>query len=228
MKISNFLFVLFLILIVSCGPKPPQKAAKKEEKKQQTSTGSGSEFDQVIIASSSKEEKGQPLIATILNRVVGGAEGAFIGNKMDQLANQLERKFPGADVSRIGEGVLMKLDKQSDFYFKNENTQLSDKQIDQLKKLSQILSIYKETKIHLVNHTYKSSSIQKNQQLARKRGENIAMQMKEYQNMAGRIILNWHGHVQPSGNTDSNQRLEIGIIAGKEMLSSARKNISKK
>ena len=227
MKNTYFLLLSALILVFACGPKPTDKTTgtkKDKPKKEKVEPQS----DQVIIASSSKEEKGQPLVATILNRVVGGAEGAFIGHKMDQLANQLEKKFPAANVSRIGEGVLMKLDKKSDFYFKNEKTDLSQQQKDQLKKLSQILSIYKQTKIHLVNHTDALGTAQKNQQVARKRVEQIAEQMKEDRVNPDRLLLDWYGHAQPSVDSNSDQRLEIGIIAGKKMLSMARENVSEK
>ena len=227
MKFTNFLFISVLIFVFACGPKPTDKTTKtKEDKEPQETTET--QFDQVIIASSSEEEKGQPLVATILNRVVGGAEGAYIGYKMDQLAEQLEKKFPEANVSRIGEGILMKLNKESDFYFENEKTNLSDQQKDQLKELSQILSIYKQTKIHLVNHTDALGSAEKNQQIARKRVEQIAIQLKENRLDSNRLILDWHGHSQPSSNENSDQRLEIGIIAGKQMLSMARESVSDK
>jgi outer membrane protein OmpA-like peptidoglycan-associated protein len=227
MKINNILFLSLIVFFMACGPKPQKGSSRtKEDKEPQEATET--QFDQVIIASSSEEQKGQPLVATILNRVVGGAEGAYIGYKMDQLANQLEKKFPKANVSRIGEGILMKLNKQSDFYFENEATDLSDQQKDQLKKLSQILSIYKQTKIHLVNHTDALGSAEKNQQVARKRVEQVAIQLKENRLNADRLILDWHGHSHPSDNKNADQRLEIGIIAGKQMLSMARESVSDK
>ena len=227
MKFTNFLLFSILIIVFACGPKPPDKTPNTKEDKKPQETAE-TQFDQVIIASSSQEEKGQPLVATILNRVVGGAEGAYIGHKMDQVADQLEKRFPEANVSRIGEGILMKLDRKSNFYFENEKTSLSDQQKDQLKKLSQILSIYKQTKIHLVNHTDALGSAEKNQQVARKRVEQIAIQMKDNKIDSNRLILDWHGHSQPSDKSNSDQRLEIGIIAGKQMLSMARENISDK
>ena len=225
MKIACYPTILLIILITACGPKPPSTAGKTDKKEQQGSSTVTSS-NEVIIASSSEEEKGQPLVATILNRVVGGAEGAFIGNKMDQMANQLEKNFPKADVSRIGEGILMKLDQESNFYFDNENGLLSNKQLEKLKKLSQILSIYKQTKIHLINHAFTANSLQENQRLAQRRVNEIASQMKKYQIKADRMVLNGKGHTPSSNDSESNQRLEIGIVAGKQMLSSARQNIS--
>ena len=97
---------------MACGPKPQEGPSGTKEDKVEPEVAQP-QSDQVIIASSSEEEKGQPLVATILNRAVGGAEGAFIGHKMDQLADRLEKRFPKADVSRIGEGILMTLDKKS-------------------------------------------------------------------------------------------------------------------
>lgn len=216
-----------MVFFLACGPKPQEGPSGTKEDKVEPEVAQP-QSDQVIIASSSEEEKGQPLVATILNRAVGGAEGAFIGNKMDQLADQLEKKFPRADVSRIGEGILMTLDEKSDFHFKDGTTDLSEQQNDQLEKLSRIFSIYKQTKIHLVNHTDALGSAEKNDQVARKRVENIAIQMKEQQIEGDRLVLNWHGHAQPSGTDGTDQRLEIGIIAGKQMLRSAKQNVSER
>lgn len=227
MKSAKFIYFLIITFLIACGPKPQINTSTTKDDTQPTGV-SENQNNQVIIASSSEEEKGQPLVATILNRAVGGAEGAFIGNKMDQLADQLEKKFPKADVSRIGEGILMTLDKKSDFHFKDGRTDLSDQQNDQLKKLSRIFSIYKQTKIHLVNHTDALGSAEKNDQVARKRVENIAIQMKEQQIEADRLVLNWHGHAQSSGTDVTDQRLEIGIIAGKQMLRSAKQNVSER
>ena len=225
MKIACYPIILLLILTTACGPKPPPTGGKTNKQDQQESSTVTSS-SQVIIASYSEEKKEQPLVAIIMNRVVGGAEGAFIGNKMDQMANQLEKNFPKADVSRIGEGVLLRLSQESDFYFDDKSGILSDKQTEQLEKLSRVLSIHEQTKIHFINHAYRGNSLQENQKIAQKRVDKIAKQMKKYQINVDRMVLSGKGHTPPSTNSESNQRLEIGIVAGKEMLSSARKNIS--
>ena len=227
MKINNILSFSLIIFFMACGPKPQEGTPGTKEDQVEPEVAQP-QSDQVIIASSSEEEKGQPLVATILNRAVGGAEGAFIGHKMDQLADQLEKRFPMAEVSRIGEGILMTLDKKSDFYFKEQTTDLSEQQKEQLQKLSRIFSIYKQTKIHLTNHTDALGSAEKNDKIARKRVENIAIQLKEQQIESDRLVLNWHGHAQPSENKGTDQRLEIGIIAGKQMLRSAKQNVSER
>jgi len=227
MNSKHLIFIFISSLVLGCGPKPNGDSSQSNQNQIEDQPNK-TDVDQVIIAHSSKGEKNQPLVATILNRVVGGAEGAFIGHQMDQMANQLKNKFPKANISRIGEGVLMKLDQDSDFRFQDDQISLTNQQKNQLKKLSQLLKIHQQTKVYFVNHTHAFSSLDKNRQIAKKRVKQIAMQLKSMKLDSNRLIFDWQAHEQASSDSNSDQRLEIGIIAGKKMLNQARESISDK
>lgn len=225
MKSAKYIYLLIITFLMACGPKPQTDTSTTKDDTQPTG-GSENQKNQVIIASSSEEEKGQPLVTSILNRVVGGAEGSYIGHKMDQLANQLEQKFPKAEVSRIGEGILMKLGDDNDFKFTGSTNNLSDQQKNQLKSLSQILSVYEQTEILLSYHADEASTINQNQKLARERVEQVAIQLKQYQIDSNRLVLRWQGYSSVKDNANSYQHLEIALIANKQMLRTAKMNVS--
>src|SRR5712691_11947052 len=53
---------------------------------------------------------GSTVRGALIGAVVGGAAGALIGRHMDQQAEKLARDLPGAQVSRVGEGIAVTFD----------------------------------------------------------------------------------------------------------------------
>src|SRR5207247_10479859 len=56
---------------------------------------------------------GSTVRGAIIGAVVGGAAGALIGRHMDQQAEKLAKDIPGAQVSRVGEGIAVKIGRAS-------------------------------------------------------------------------------------------------------------------
>ena len=46
-------------------------------------------------------------VGAIIGATVGGTVGALIGNHMDKQAEELKKDLEGADVQRVGEGILI-------------------------------------------------------------------------------------------------------------------------
>ena len=49
--------------------------------------------------------KGNTALGAIIGAVVGGAAGGYIGHRMDRQAERIEEEIPGAEVTRVGEGI---------------------------------------------------------------------------------------------------------------------------
>ena len=64
--------------------------------------GGGAVVGGVIGAVSGSTAKG-----AIIGAAVGGAAGAIIGDQMDRRAREIDRDIPGAEVERVGEGILV-------------------------------------------------------------------------------------------------------------------------
>src|SRR5690349_17096709 len=48
-----------------------------------------------------------PALGAVIGTVVGGATGALIGRQMDKQAKEIEQTVPGAEVERVGEGIVV-------------------------------------------------------------------------------------------------------------------------
>src|SRR5689334_9252276 len=51
--------------------------------------------------------KGNTVLGAIIGGVVGGVAGGIIGNKMDKQAEKIKNEIPGAEVQRVGEGIIV-------------------------------------------------------------------------------------------------------------------------
>ena len=51
--------------------------------------------------------KGNTVLGAIIGSVIGGVAGGVIGNKMDRQAEKIKNEIPGAEVQRVGEGIVV-------------------------------------------------------------------------------------------------------------------------
>ena len=51
--------------------------------------------------------KGNTVLGAIIGGVIGGVAGGIIGNKMDRQAEKIKNEIPGAEVQRVGEGIIV-------------------------------------------------------------------------------------------------------------------------
>jgi len=65
------------------------------------------------------------VLGAIIGGVVGGAAGAYIGNRMDKQAKDIEQEIPGAEVTRVGEGINVTFDENSGVYFATEKSNIA-------------------------------------------------------------------------------------------------------
>ena len=56
-------------------------------------------------------------LGAIIGAVIGGVAGGYIGDRMDRQAEKIEETIPGAEVSRVGEGINVTFNEEAGVYF---------------------------------------------------------------------------------------------------------------
>ncbi len=171
-------------------------------------------------------QSGNTAVGAIIGAAVGGSAGALIGNHMDKQAEELQRDLEGAEVQRVGEGILITF--QSGLQFDLNSSSLTSATQTNLTKLSSTLKKYDDTDIIIEGHTDNSGEDAYNQKLSEKRAVSVKNYLVE-QGVAGkRISTKGYGEEQPlnTNATDDerkiNRRVEVAIYANKEMKKLAK------
>jgi outer membrane protein OmpA-like peptidoglycan-associated protein len=166
------------------------------------------------------------VVGAIIGATVGGAAGAIIGRQMDKQAEELQRDLEGANVERVGEGILITF--ESGLVFDTESYALKEETKTNLKELSETLKKYDDTNVLIEGHTDDRGEDSYNQKLS----ENRADAVEEYLITQGiknsRVTTKGYGEGQPLDDnaTDlgrqKNRRVEVAIYANKQMQKAAK------
>ncbi len=167
-------------------------------------------------------------LGAIIGAVVGGAAGALIGNKMDKQARDISEEIPGADVSRVGEGISVTFDENSGIYFATDKSNINTQSQASLNKLANIFKEYPNTNILLEGHTDNTGRAEYNMGLSERRAMSVRNYLVNQGISPSRFTVKWYGETQPKyDNTtaegrSSNRRVEVAIMANQEMKSEAQ------
>lgn len=168
------------------------------------------------------------VIGAIIGAAVGGAVGNRIGNKMDRQAEAIESSVPGAEVTRIGEGINVTFDQNSGVQFELNSAELTAEGESTLSKMVEIFREYDDTNILIEGHTDSSGKDEYNMSLSKKRAESVTSYLTAKGVSPSRLTTKWYGETQPKfdNTTDDgrakNRRVEIGIVASEEMIQEAK------
>ena len=94
---------------------------------------------------------GSTVRGAIIGAAVGGAAGVIIGHQMDQKAKAIQASVPGAEVTRVGEGLVVTFD--SGLLFDFDSSVLREHSKQNLDNLASNLSSFGDSKLMLVGHT---------------------------------------------------------------------------
>lgn len=167
------------------------------------------------------------VIGAIIGAAVGGTAGALIGRHMDKQAEELRRDLKGANVERVGEGILITFDSGLLFGFDSYSLQSETK--SNLAELAATLKKYDDTNILVEGHTDSTGDDSYNQTLSEKRANEVKNFLVEQQVATSRITTKGYGEKQPLASNDteagkkSNRRVEVAIYANDEMKKLAKK-----
>lgn len=167
------------------------------------------------------------VVGAIIGATVGGAAGALIGRHMDKQAEELKRDLEGAQVERVGEGILITF--ESGLVFDHDSYGLRNETKTNLTDLSNTLKKYDDTNILIEGHTDNTGEDTYNQKLSENRADAVENYLVSQGINNSRITTKGYGESQPLDVNDTdvgrqkNRRVEVAIYANKEMKRLAKK-----
>jgi outer membrane protein OmpA-like peptidoglycan-associated protein len=162
----------------------------------------------------------------IIGAAVGGAAGVIIGHQMDQKAKAIQASVPGAEVTRVGEGLVVTFD--SGLLFDFDSSVLREESKKNLDNLASNLSSFGDSKLLLVGHTDAQGTDAYNLDLSQRRSAAVASYLEMHGVSATRVETAGRGEAEPvaSNDTDAgrqqNRRVEIAVYASDKMKADAR------
>lgn len=166
-------------------------------------------------------------VGALIGAVVGGAAGSLIGNQMDKQAREIDEEIPGAEVSRVGEGISVTFDENSGIYFATNKYDVNEKSRESLDKLVNIFKNYPNTDILLEGHTDNTGKSDYNMGLSEKRAKSVRDYLIDQGVESSRFTTKWYGEEQPKDDNETeegrskNRRVEVAIMADDNMKKEA-------
>ena len=166
-------------------------------------------------------------LGALIGGVVGGVSGGIIGKRMDKQAQRIEQEIPGAEVTRVGEGIDVVFDEKSGVYFDTNKHDINEKSKANLNKLISVFQEYPDTNIIIEGHTDSSGDDTYNLELSKKRANSVTQYLKDSGISSTRLTTYWHGETLPKYDNataegrSKNRRVEFGIVANEAMKEKA-------
>ncbi|THD67897.1 OmpA family protein [Robertkochia marina] len=221
--VTVFAFSLILLLGTGC-------EAIKNSNNTQRGTAVGASSGAVIggIIGNNVGDGNNSVVGAIIGAAVGGAVGNRIGNNMDRQAEAISEAVPGAEVTRIGEGINVTFDENSGVQFELNKAELTPQGQSTLDKMAEVFVEYDDTNILVEGHTDSSGKEDYNMALSKRRAESVTQYLVSKGVAKERLTTKWYGETQPKydNNTEEgrvkNRRVELGIVASEEMIEEAK------
>lgn len=175
--------------------------------------------------------KENSVLGAVIGGVVGGVAGGVIGKQMDKQAQKIEEEIPGAEVTRVGEGINVVFDENSGVYFDTNKYNINAKSKATLDKLVGIFKEYPDTNIMVEGHTDSSGNDAYNLTLSKNRANAVTSYLQSQGLSAGRFKTLWHGETLPKYDNSTadgrakNRRVELGIVANEKMVEEAKTKV---
>lgn len=227
---ASLMMAVIMLMATGC------ETAKKTNKTQRGAaigTASGAVIGGII--GNNVGNKNNTVLGAIIGGVVGGVAGGIIGNKMDRQAEKIKNEIPGAEVQRVGEGIIVTFSEKNPdgskmgVYFDFDKSAITSNSKLALNKLVQIFNEYPETNILVEGHTDDKGSDSYNLALSERRAMAVGNYLKQEGISSSRLTINWYGEVQPKventtdANRAENRRVEFAITANESMKAEAKK-----
>jgi len=206
-----------LILLAGCATDDPNRRAKTGAVIGAVTGG--------VIGNQSGSKNGK-----YVGAVVGALSGAAVGNYMDKQQRRLEqalekeRRDQKISVTRIDKETL-RLDVKSEATFKINSVEINPTFRDSLITMTEVISNYDKTAVHVIGHTDSSGSQRYNQTLSEKRASAVADYLGRNGVERSRLRFSGRGETMPiksnatSAGRSSNRRVEVylkSVVKGRE------------
>lgn len=218
----NLVLSLAVVMMVGC-------KATKNANNQQKGAVIGAAGGAVIggVVGNNVGKGGNTVVGAIIGGVVGGVAGGYIGARMDRQAERIEEEIPGAEVTRIGEGINVTFNEEAGVYFDTNKSNVKGTSAATLDKLAGIFQEYPKTVILVEGHTDSAGTDEYNMDLSRRRAESVTQYLISKGVDSGRFTTKWYGEAQPKADNSTaegkaqNRRVELGIIASEALKKEA-------
>ncbi len=176
-------------------------------------------------------KKKNSALGAVIGGVVGGVAGGVIGKQMDKQAQKIESEIPGAEVTRVGEGIDVVFDENSGVYFDTNKSAINAKSKANLNKLAGIFKEYPDTNIVVEGHTDNTGNDSYNMTLSQKRANAVTNYLVSQGISKNRLTTYAHGETLPKYDNATpegrakNRRVELGIVANEKMKQDAEKQV---
>lgn len=220
---NSGIIMLTVVFLMSCNA---IKNANNTQKGAVIGATSGAVIGGVI--GNNVGNKKNSVLGAIIGGAVGGAAGAYIGNRMDRQAERIEQEVPGAEVTRVGEGINVTFDEKSGVYFETGKYDINAKSETTLEKLAGVFKEFPDSDIILEGHTDNVGSDASNMTLSKKRAKAVKGYLASLGVSSGRFTTKWYGEEQPKYTNETtkgrtkNRRVELAIVANDELKKEAQ------
>lgn len=223
-NIKSISILMTLTLLFSCN-------AVKNTNKTQRGAGIGAAGGAVIggIIGNNVGNGNNTALGAILGAVVGGAAGGYIGNRMDKQAERIEEEIPGAEVTRVGEGINVTFNEDAGVYFDTSKSNVKGTSATTLDKLVGIFKEYPDSNVLVEGHTDSAGPDDYNMQLSEQRALSVTKYLIAQGIEGKRFTTKWYGENQPKGDNSTkegkatNRRVELAIVASSELKDEAKR-----
>ncbi|MFT4561795.1 MAG: outer membrane protein OmpA-like peptidoglycan-associated protein [Gammaproteobacteria bacterium] len=166
----------------------------------------------------------------LIGATLGALAGGTVGNYMDRQQQEFEQVLAAEqasheiEIERLKDDVL-KLDLSSEVSFDVGSAVVKTAFYSTLDKLSNVISKYDRTVVHVVGHTDSTGSTEFNQGLSERRSQSVMNYLRNHGVPADRTLWEGQGELDPRASNDSeagrqlNRRVEIylkPIVEGNE------------
>ncbi|GGW21773.1 OmpA family protein [Arenibacter certesii] len=222
--VSSLSILMIMATITSC------TAIKNTNHKQRGAAG-GAAGGAVIggVIGNNVGKGNNTALGAIIGAVVGGVAGGYIGDRMDRQAERIEEEIPGAEVTRVGEGINVTFNEDAGVYFDTNKSAVKGASATTLNKLAGVLLEYPDSNILVEGHTDSAGAADYNMNLSKQRAESVTDYLVSKGVSRDRLTTKWYGLTQPKADNSTvegkakNRRVELAIIANEALKEEARR-----
>lgn len=218
--------VMVFSMVIGC------KAVQNSNSKQKGAVigaGSGAAIGGVI--GNNVGNGNNTVLGAILGAAIGGVAGGFIGDKMDRQAERIEEEIPGAEVTRVGEGINVTFNEDQGVHFDTNKSEVKGISANTLNSMADILKEYPKTNVLVEGHTDSAGPDDYNMDLSKKRATSVTDYLISQGIAKSRLTTKWYGENQPVGDNTTkegkakNRRVELAIVASDALKSEAKQQV---
>ena len=226
MLIKSTYFVLALAMIVGCNT---VKNANNKQKGAVIGAGSGAAIGGVI--GNNVGDGNNTVLGAILGAAIGGVAGGYIGTRMDRQAERIEEEIPGAEVTRVGEGINVTFTEDAGVYFDTNKSAVQGTSANTLNSMAEILKEYPKSNVLIEGHTDSAGPEDYNEKLSKQRATSVRDYLISEGISASRLTAKWYGENQPVADNSTsegkakNRRVELAIVASEALKEEAKEQV---